>query len=466
MSASQIEIENRQPGTRDWKLRSPARNREIEGYASLTSVNAGDEISFFVNTADREYTLGVFRMGYYGGFGGRRMTPSIKLRGLSQQIASPDPQTGMTECDWRDPYVFRVPADWISGIYLVKLSGLSCLRERYIVFVVRNDGRKSDLMLQSTVTTYQAYNAWGGKSLYRSNSTGQSPAVKISFNRPYDDADGSGMLLRWELDMIGFLEKEGYDVVYSTNLDAHHGVSVHLHKGFLSVGHDEYWSWEMRQHVERARDQGVSLGFFSANTCYWQIRLEPCPLTGEPDRTIVCYKIGEHVEASRDPAAAQPSTHHLLTARWRDQHVSVPGNPEDSLIGVMYNEAQPVNADILIDETASWVFDDTGLRRGDRLRGLVGYEADRMYGNAPAGTERIAHSPYRHLDGTTQYSDMTVYRAASSATVFATGTMQWSFGLCRISPWAPSPSRVNPAAQQITRNVLARFIGRSKVKPT
>src|SRR5208282_6835008 len=132
--------------------------------------------------------------------------------------------------------------------------------------------------------------------------------------------------------------------------DAHHGVSVHLHKGFLSVGHDEYWSWEMRQYVQGARDQGVSLGFFSANTCYWQIRLEPSPLTGEPDRTIVCYKIGENVEASRDPAAAQPSTHHLLTARWRDQHVSVPGNPEDSLIGVMYNEAQPVNADILIDE--------------------------------------------------------------------------------------------------------------------
>lgn len=467
MSASHIEIENRQPGTDDWKLSNVASNCEIEGYASLTSVNAGDEISFFVNTADREYTLSVFRMGYYGGLGGRRMTASIKLRGLSQHVASPDPKTGMTECEWRDPYAFRVPAEWISGIYLVKLTGLSSLRERYITFVVRNDGRESDLMLQSTVTTYQAYNAWGGKSLYRFNSTGQSPAVKVSFNRPYDDADGSGMFLRWELDMIGFLEKEGYDVVYSTNLDTHQGVAVHLRKGFLSVGHDEYWSWEMRQQVQGARDRGVSLGFFSANSCYWQIRLEPSPLTGEPDRTIVCYKIGQYIpasEASRDPAAARPSTHYLLTARWRDPHVSVPGNPEDSLIGVMYNESQPVNADILIDETASWVFDDTGLRRGDRLRGLVGYEADRMYGNAPAGTMRLAHSPYRHVDGTTQYSDMTMYRAASGATVFATGTLQWSFGLCRISPWAPSPSRVNPAAQQITRNVLACFAGRSKAK--
>ncbi len=211
MSASQIEIENRLPGTDDWKLSNVANNQEIEGFASLTSVNAGDEISLFVNTADREYTLSIFRMGYYGGLGGRRMTPPIKLRGLSQRVASPDSQTGMAECEWRDPYIFRVPPDWMSGIYLVKLTGLSSLRERYIIFVVRNDGRESDLMLQSTVTTYQAYNAFGGKSLYKTNSTGQTPAVKVSFNRPYDDSDGAGLFLYWELDMIGFLEKEGYD---------------------------------------------------------------------------------------------------------------------------------------------------------------------------------------------------------------------------------------------------------------
>jgi len=464
---NQIEIENRKRGASDWKLSHVARNREIEGYASLTSVNAGDEISFFVNTAEREYTLSIFRMGYYGGFGGRPMTSPIKLRGLSQRAALPDPETGMTECEWRDPYVFRVPPDWISGIYLVKLTGLSSTAQRYIIFVVRNDGRESDLMLQSAVTTYEAYNPWGGKSLYRSNSTEKTPAVKASFNRPYDDSYGAGLFLYWELDMVAFLEKEGYDIVYSTNLDTHQGVAAHLHKGLLSVGHDEYWSWEMRQHVQGARDQGVSLGFFCANSCYWQIRLEPSPLTGDPNRTMICYKIGNYIHVSkahRDPAAAEPSTHHLLTTRWRDPHISLPGNPEDSLIGVMFNGSDSVDADILIEDTASWVFDDTGLRRGDVLRGLVGYEADRMYGNAPAGTVRLTHSPYSQANGTTEYSDMTVYRAASGATVFATGTLQWSFGLGRISPWAPSPSRVDRAAQQITRNVLARFIGRSKAK--
>ena len=465
--ASPIELENRRQGTKDWDLAKVARNREIEGYASLTSVNAGSEISFFVNTADREYTLSIFRMGYYGGLGGRRMTSPARLRGLSQRPALPDPETGMIECEWRDPYVFRVPADWLSGIYLVKLTGLSSTAERYIIFVVRNDGRESDLMLQSTVTTYEAYNPWGGKSLYKSHSTGKAAAVKVSFNRPYDDSHGAGLFLYWELDMIGFLEKEGYDVAYSTSLDTHQGVAAHLHRGFLSAGHDEYWSWEMRQHVQSARDQGVSLGFFCANSCYWQIRLEPSPLTGDPNRTIVCYKIGHYIaasEAGRDPAAAEPSTHHLLTTRWRDPNISLPGNPEDSLIGVMYNDLQPVDADILIEDTESWVFDDTGLRRGDVLRGLVGYEADRMHANAPAGTVRLTHSPYRHADGPTEYSDMTVYQAAGGATVFATGTLQWSFGLGRISPWAPSPSRVNPAAQQITRNVLARFIGSSKAK--
>ena len=459
-SANQIEIENREQGTGDWKLSHVARNHEIEGYASLTSVNAGEEISFFINTTDREYTLSIFRMGYYGGLGGRLMTSPIKLRGLAQRSSWSDPQTGMAECEWREPYVLRIPVQWISGVYLVKLTGLSSLKERYIVFVVRNDGRKADLIMQSTVTTYQAYNPWGGKSLYKSNSTDKTAAVKVSFNRPYDDSDGAGLFLYWELDMIGFLEKEGYDVVYSSNLDTHQGISAQLHKGFLSVGHDEYWSWEMRQHIETARDQGLSLGFLSANSCYWQIRLEPSPLTGDPNRTIVCYKIGHYIAASdarRDPVAAQVSTHHLLTTRWRDPHGSLPGSPEDSLIGVMYNDAQPVDADILIHDNSPWIFDNTGLKCGDMLRGLVGYEADRMYGDAPAGTVRLTHSPYRLADGTNDYSDMTVYQAASGATVFATGTLQWSFGLGRISPWAPNPSRVNPAAQQITRNVLARF---------
>ena len=258
----------------------------------------------------------------------------------------------------------------------------------------------------------------------------------VSFNRPYDQGDGTGQFLSWEMDMVGFLEGDNatgqvYDVAYTTNVDTHVNASNLLkHKAFLSVAHDEYWTWEMRHSIEQARDAGLSLGFFSADACYWQMRFAPSPLTGDPNRTIVSFK----EDANVDPMNSDPSTYYLITTRFRDFHNSQPGNPEDALIGVMYNEHSPVlpdptggGADVQIGDTsvAPWVFANTGLNPGDTMPGLVGYEADRMYGHAPAGTIRLTHSPYIFSDGTAQYGDMTVYQSDSGSTVFATGTVQW-----------------------------------------
>ncbi len=457
-SANPIQIENQNQGTTSWLITNNANQHEIEGYASLTSVNAGDDISFFVNTIDPQYTLTIYRLGYYGGLGGRQMTQPVTLAGIAQPIPTPDPTYGMVECQWTNPYVFAVPADWVSGVYVVKLIGSQSHKQRYITFTVRNDGRPSDLIFKSSVTTYQAYNGWGGKSLYTFNSTDDVAAVKVSYNRPYDDSQGAGNLLQWELDMLDFLEQEGYDVVYSTDLDAHESpAQLLLHKGFLSVGHDEYWSYEERQNVTAARDQGVSLGFFSADTSNWQIRFEPSPVTGDPDRTQVGYKELWH----DDPAASDPSTYYLITSTFGQTRFTYPGNPEDALIGSMYNGKEPVDSDIVITDASNWVFANTGLENGDLLEGLLGYEADAEKGHQPANTILLAHSPYTANDGSTVYGDMTVYEAPSGATVFSTGTVQWSWGLSNLSPWGPSSSRVDPAAQQITRNVLARFINAS-----
>jgi hypothetical protein len=460
-----IQIENQNPGTGDWSPTNVADNHEIEGYASLTSVNAGSPISFFVNAQDPQYTEAVYRLGYYQGLGGRQMTTTTTFTSVVQPAPTQDPNTGMIECNWTHPLTLTIPSNWVSGIYVVKLTGVPSGKQRLISFVVRNDGRQSDLMFQNSATTAQAYNAWGGKSLYDYNSTGGTPALKVSFNRPYDDSEGAGEILSWELNMLVFLEKEGYDVVYSTDVDTHESPSqLLLHKGFLSVGHDEYWSWEMRQNVTAARDKGVSLGFFGANICYWQIRFETSPVTGASDRTIVCYK----ALSSQDPAAANPATYYLVTTRWRDTHVTLPANPEDSFIGIMSNPDEPVDGNITITAASSWVFANTGLQAGSMLQGLLGYEVDELYndGNAPAGIVDLAHSSYVFTDGTTQHSDMTVYTAGSGATVFAAGSIQWSEGLSDVSPWSPSPSRLNVAAQQTTRNVLAKFISSSGGSPS
>ncbi len=466
-SANPVQIENTRPGTTAWQLSTSANNHEIEGYANLTSVNRGGQISFFVNTPDPTYTIEIFRLGWYGGLGGRRETPPVTLPGIAQPGPAPDPVTGMVECQWTSQYTLTVnnpsdPTDWVSGIYLAKLSAGVSGKQSWIIFVVRDDGRGSGLLYQSSFTTFQAYNEWGGKSLYGFNSSGGVPAVKVSFNRPYaaDRWNGAGDFFDYEYSMVQFLEGQGYDVTYSTSVDTHASpLALLAHRGFLSVGHDEYWSWEMRQNVAGARDLGVNLGFFSSNVCYWQVRFEPSPLTGDANRTLVGYK----ESWAQDPMAANPATYYLVTNRWRDSNVALPGIPEDGLVGVMYNEHQPVSADILIGDPTSWVFANSGLVSGSLLGGLVGYEADRIYFNAPVGTALLTHSPYVFSDGTTQYSDMTVYRAASGATVFATGSMAWNRGL---ADGVKSQSLISAGAQQITRNVLARLIAAPTPPPT
>lgn len=470
-------LENQKPGTTDWQLKKPAMKQEIEGYASLTSVNRGNTIQFFVNTKDPYYRLEIFRMGWYQGLGARRMTDPIIRQGFRQPLPVEDPASGLIECDWKDPYVLRIPdtpEEWTSGVYLVKLTASKSQKQSYIIFVVRDDFRPSDLLFQSSVTTFQAYNNWGSKSLYRWNSKGKQ-AYKVSFNRPYAKSPnpaaaygvGAGEFLTnvqpkrrtssagWEYNMVRWLEREGYDVTYATDIDTHFDRDLLLsHKAFLVVGHDEYWSWNMRQNVEAARDRGVSIGFFGSNICYWQIRLDPSSITGDLNRTIVAYK----ELASLDPFGRDYSERNndRVTTLWRNKEI---GLPEDALIGVMH-ETFEVNSDIVIDKNApDWLLANTGLRKGDRLHGLLGYEVDRMFGNAPKNIVRVAHSPYLY-QGRTRYADMTVYRATSGALVFATGSMQWMWGLDDYNaPWL-RPSRLNREAQQMTRNVLAKMIDR------
>src|SRR6476659_3762149 len=133
-ASNPIQLENVKPGTSDWQISSTnyASNHEIEGYASLTSVNRGGQIQFFVNTAYRNFAIEIFRTGWYGGMGGRRITSAVQLAGTAQPTCpTTDQSTGLIECNWTNPYVLQVPndtadpTDWASGVYLAKLTGAS-----------------------------------------------------------------------------------------------------------------------------------------------------------------------------------------------------------------------------------------------------------------------------------------------------------------------------------------------------
>ncbi len=396
-------------------------------------------------------------MGWYGGTGARRVFGPITVSAEIQPDPIVDPDLGLIECPWKPTYELLIGdrENWLSGVYLARFTHLVSGHDTYSLFVVRDDAKKGGFLVQRSLTTDQAYNDWGGMSLYWGNLPFTKAAYKVSFNRPMFNW-GTGKFLPefnmasthphqrgWEYSFIRWVEKEGYDVAYATNLDIHsHPELLMNYRAAFSIGHDEYWSWEMRKAFERARDTGTHLGFFSANSAYWQIRFEASPLTGEENRTLVCYKNKE----------LDPVKNHLSTTYWRDPHLNL---PEEELMGVMYDNVPP-NSEMLIENTRHWVFRGTGLRPGDLIPGIMGYEVDRIMGRSPKRLKRLAHSPF-DLNGTKHYGDTTLYQADSGAYVFAGGTIRWGFGLDDYGVPRFRTSARSSALEQMTRNILDQF---------
>jgi hypothetical protein len=223
------------------------------------------------------------------------------------------------------------------------------------------------------------------------------------------------------------------------------------HKAVLDVGHDEYWSWEMRDNWEAARNSGINLGFFGSNDANWQVRYEPSTITSVANRTIVCYK-----DANLDPYSSDgnPDHQHLVTVRFAD---SVVNRPEASLIGVMYIFQSFGQYDMVVANSSHWVFANTGLANGDHLAGLLGYEVDQISASTPSGILDLTHSPFQIM-GFDLSSDMTSYTADSGSTVVATGSMHWAWALDDLNTAEKAePNVVNPAMQQTVRNILAKW---------
>lgn len=443
-SGNPIIEENKKPGTTAWQITN-ASDGDIEGYTGQTSINRGEFIELFVTTAEPSYTLEVFRLGWYGGTGGRRVFGPIALSGMPQPVPVPHAGTGLIECKWANPFILPTSGNWTTGVYLVLLTTNVSGKQSYIPFTLRDDAGASQLLFQTSVTTYQAYNNWGGKSLYAYNSTDEIPAVKVSFNRPYRTGHGAGDLFNWELSMLRFLEREGYDLAYCCNITTHNNPSLlQRRKAFLSVGHDEYWSWEMRRNITAARDEGIHLGFFSANSCYWQIRLEPSAVTATPNRTIICYR-----DHHKDPLAGADNAR--VTQKWRDTLVN---HPEEQFIGVQFIAIG--SGDIVVSHATHFIFEGTGLRNGDRLPGLAGPEVDGSFGGGPPNLIQLCASPITTAANQVKLARMTIYTANSGALVFATGSIQFSYGLDDgANAWRAKFA--NPAAQRMVRNLFRRF---------
>ncbi len=464
-----IRRENEREGTRDWLLQNtridPATKYRcpwIEGYCSRTSVRAGEQIQFFVSTnpASR-FTLDLYRMGYYGGKGGRQMLSVGPLAGSVQ----PDPPIGparLRECQWEAAYTLTIPQDWVSGVYVGKLTAEREGLQSYVIFIVRDD-RPADFIFQCSDNTWQAYNRWPSQfSLYDDgrDTWYWGPGVDISFDRPYGKycqildaplSTGSGEWFLWEFPFAYWLEEHGYDVTYISNIDTHsNAAGLNRAKGFISVGHDEYYSMEMFQNLQRAIQRGLNVGFFSGNVCCG--RIDPRPSShGIPNRIFSrtdFWGPRDEEEVRRFPAMGKLP------------HLSPNSN---LLVGAGNIPPTTGGADWRCDDPTHWVFEGTGMQRGDGIPGLVGWE----WHGAPAripGLVVLGSGPTQSAPGKLNGGiyTATLYPGPKSNFVFNASTCWWADGLSAPPGYLrPSvyttPQGPDARAQRITANLLARM---------
>jgi hypothetical protein len=455
-SINPIVCENQQPGTPDsvWDI-SGSGDPTIQGFATDISVNAGNAINFKISTPASAYTIDIYRLGYYGGNGARRVTsvtPSAHLPQTQPACAS-DPSTSLYDCGtWAVSASWAVPSSAVSGVYLADLKRTDTGGMSQITFVVRNDSSTSDVVYQTSDETWQAYNRYGGSDFYTGDQQNlfdsPSRARALSYNRPFitrGDNNGRDFLFSNEYPTIRFLEQNGYDVTYIAGVDTdRYGASLlQRHKVFMSVGHDEYWSQPQLTNVKNARDAGVNLMFLSGNEVFWHTRFA-ASIDGSNTayRTLICYK------ETWDNAATDPSGE--STGTWRDPRFSAaPGgsSPENGLTGTLYmanSDDLPLTVTAAEGKTRLWR--NTGLNSmsggsTDLAQHIVGYESDEDVDNGfrPAGlidlSTTVGSTPQESIDfgqktapGTTTHH-LTEYRAPSGALVFSAGTIQWAWGL-------------------------------------
>ncbi|MBV8949678.1 MAG: hypothetical protein JOZ99_02300 [Actinobacteria bacterium] len=469
LRADWVAQENSKPGTSDWRITVPPKSGEIEGYADAVSAQPGDSVRLFVSTTAPTYDIDAFRMGYYQGLWGRRIWRESGLSGTKQARATVTSGINLIEARWQPSLTVHIDASWPPGDYLFKLTA-STGGQQWVPLTVRDDASHARFMVMNAVTDWQAYNTWGGCSLYlctsgtpgrggsstatssrgtksrASTSTGGSAptsgrADEVSFDRPYGFGSGAADFTGNELPLVALIEAFGYDVTYTTSVDLdRHPELVLQHDALLSLGHDEYWSKSMFDGAQAARDHGVNIAFFGANAIYRQIRLVSSPLG--PDRRQINYR-----------STADPIRHvdpELTTVSWRESPVN---RPEQTLIGEQY-ECNPVRADLVVADASSWVYAGTGLKDGDHVPITVGTEYDRYNPNVPGpqNVDVLAHSPVR-CQGRSSYADVTYYTVPGAGGVFASGTNWW---ISKLNP--PGPGNPHePAIITMTFNVLRVF---------
>jgi hypothetical protein len=441
----------------------------IEGYAGQVSYVPGEELTLHVSTSEETFAVEITRIG------AKRETvwTVAKVEGREHPVPENASSHG---CGWPAALKLPLPADWRTGYYLVTFrvrdgGGKYVNRsvrsaESSCFFVLRpaEPGKNSKILLQLSTHTYNAYNNWGGFSLYAYNGRGGNQGHRVSCERP-----PMPQFPNWEQPFVEWAERNGIALDFATNGDLEfHPELLKAYRLVLSVGHDEYWSAPMRDHLERFIADGGNVAFFSGNTCCWQVRSE------DGGRAFTSWK--QNVQ--QDPVFGARGSQATLSSLWSHHLVQ---RPENQLTGVgflwggyhkSHGQLMDASGAYTVHRPDHWLFAGTGLKRGDEFGGkdtIVGYECDGCEltwreglpfpthrDGTPESFEIIASAPAQwHPDDCEWYDRWENGRKGNAVlgvyqrggTVFTSGSTDWAHGL----------RGGDPMVERITRNVLERL---------
>jgi hypothetical protein len=438
-----IQAEEQKQGDTSWGVDTWAKPAVLAGYATPASALPGDSLVLHVRSVDPKVTIGVFRMGYYGGTGARKVFQTERVLRPPSRPVVVRASTRTVGANWSDGLALQT-SGWTEGDYLARLSASG--KQTWVPFTLRSKSFTGKLVLLSANTTWQAYNAWGGRSLYHGvDGATASRAYAVSFDRPYDYGNGAADFGGNERPLVQLAEQLGLPVAYavSTDLQTSPGL-LDGARGIISMGHDEYWSTAMRAQLMSARGGGTNLAFLGANAIYRHIRLEDLP-SGK-NRLEIDYKTGR-----LDPiTASNPSE-----ATW--DWPAGPGHKDgDDLTGGHYT-CNPVHSDLVLRPNAPWPFNDLATPL-TRLPGLVGSEYDKLVADQthPANTVSLARSPV-NCRGTSDHSDVTYYTTPSGAAGLDVGTSTWICVLTNSCGAVKTSPEVRAVVLEVTSRVLRAF---------
>ncbi len=462
--------ENARPGTRAWRLPGPPDSSggiargPVEGYVGEQAVAPGQSERIYVRAPGAHTVrVDIYRMGWYRGLGGRLIARSSRLPVRTQPPCAHRSLTGLTECHWHPTLTFTVPQGLASGVYIAKLTARAAQRD--CLFVVR-EGRASPapLLMELPTASYEAYNAWGGDSLYPGGArtvgvTGTSQGVEVSYDRPYDSITGAGQFFARDVAAVRFLERYGYAAAYTTieSIDVD-PAQAQGRRAIVDVGHSEYWSEGDAQALARAADHGTSLLFLSSDTLAWRVRFAPAtPASSEEGR------VDHRIEGYKEHVAADP-VHSPSSGAFAELGASLTGSAYDGCITPRLARPGPPTYRYYPWAPAAalrpaWLFAGTHVTAATRIAGIVGYELDQRTQDAPPGTTVVGGGTATCMPGpglSGHDAQSTLYSTTSGATVFATGTLGWELALYPVRDASPDAPHVADArVVRMTMNVLA-----------